>query len=71
MRNAALFLGLVFMVLAVMYWIVPAGTLPSFFPGFEAGSPRIHVKHGVVAAVVAVLLFVFARYAGRSRVTPP
>jgi hypothetical protein len=42
---------------------VPAGSLPSVFPGFEAGSPHVHVKHGLAAAVVAVVLFAVAWYA--------
>jgi hypothetical protein len=67
MRNAAIVLGLVFAVIALVYWLVPAGSLPGFFPGFEAGGTGIHVKHGIAAAVLAVILFVFAWYAGRSR----
>ncbi len=57
MRNAAIVLGLIFALVALVYWLVPA----------EAGGTRIHVKHGVAAAVVAVILFAFAWYAGRSR----
>jgi hypothetical protein len=67
MRNAAMVLGLVLAVIAVVYWVVPAGSLPGFFPGFEAGGTRVHVKHGIAAAVVAVVVFAFAWYAGRSR----
>ncbi len=67
MRNVAIALGLVFAVIAVVYWVLPAGSLRGFFPGFEAGASRVHVKHGIVAAVVAVVLFAFAWYAGRSR----
>jgi hypothetical protein len=59
--------ALLFAVIAVVYWVVPAGSLPGFFPGFEAGATRVHVKHGIAAAVVAVVLFAFAWYAGRSR----
>ncbi len=67
MRNAAMVLGLVLAVIAVVYWVVPAGSLRGFFPGFEAGGTRVHVKHGIAAAVVAVVVFAFAWYAGRSR----
>ena len=62
MRTLAIVLGLAFAVIAIVYWLVPAGSLPSVFPGFEAGATRVHVKHGLAAAVVAV-----AWYAGRSR----
>jgi hypothetical protein len=67
MRNVAIVLGLLFAVIAVVYWVVPAGSLPGFFPGFEAGGTRVHVKHGIASVVVAVVLFAFAWYAGRSR----
>jgi hypothetical protein len=67
MRNLAIVLGLLFAVLAIIYWMVPAGSLPGFIPGFEAGGTRIHVKHGIVAAVVALILFAYAWYGARSR----
>jgi hypothetical protein len=66
MKTAAIILALVFAVIAVVYFILPAGSLPSFFPGFEAGSPRIHVKHGIAALAVAVVLFGVGWFAGRS-----
>ena len=44
MRTLAIVLGLAFAVVAIVYWLVPAGSLPSVFPGFEAGSPRVHLK---------------------------
>ena len=66
MRILAIVLGLAFAAIAIVYWLVPAGSLPGGFPGFEAGSPRVHIKHGLAAAVAAVL-FAIAWYAGRSR----
>ena len=67
MRTFAIVLGLSVAAVAIAYWLVPAGSLPSVFPGFEAGSTRVHVKHGLAAAAVAVVLFAIAWYAGRSR----
>jgi hypothetical protein len=67
MRTVAIILGLAFAAIAVIYWVLPAGSLPGFFPGFQAGSTHIHVKHGIAAAVICVILFAFAWYAGRSR----
>lgn len=67
MRAAAIVIALICLVVACVYWLVPAGSLPAFLPGFEAGSPRIHYKHGGVALAVAVVLFVVAWFAGRSR----
>jgi hypothetical protein len=63
--RVAIIFGLVFATLAALYWLVPAGSLPAFVPGFEAGSSRIHVAHGAGAAVVAVFLFAVARFYGR------
>ena len=53
-------LGVLLAVVAVVYFITPAGSLPSFFPGFEAGSVHTHFKHGVGSLVLALALFAFA-----------
>jgi hypothetical protein len=39
--------GVFFLAIAAMYWFVPAGGLPSFFPGFKAGSAHIAGKHAI------------------------
>ena len=57
---AAVVVGVLLLVVAVVYWTKTADALPGFFPGHEAGSPHHHVKHGIVAAVVALGLFAFA-----------
>lgn len=67
MRAAAIIIGLVLLVIAGIYWLVPAGSLPGFLPGFEAGSPRVHVKHGVAALVAGIVFFVIAWWLGRTR----
>ncbi len=67
MRTAAIVLGLICAVVAIVYWLVPAGSLPGFFPGFEAGGTRVHVKHGVAAAIVAIVLFAIAWWSARTR----
>jgi hypothetical protein len=56
----AALVGIVLLVLAVVYWIEPAGSLPAFLPGYEAGSPHIHFKHGLGALILALALFAFA-----------
>lgn len=65
MRTIAIILGLVFVLIAVVYWVLPAESLPAFFPGYEPGLSRIRLKHGIAAAVVAVLLFGYAWYTAR------
>jgi hypothetical protein len=47
-------LGVLFLAIAAMYWFVPASGLPSFFPGFKAGSAHIAVKHARRNRSVAV-----------------
>lgn len=57
---AAVVVGVLLLVVAVVYWTKTADALPGFFPGHEAGSPHHHVKHGIAAVVVALGLFAFA-----------
>ena len=53
-------LGVAFIALAVFYWLTPAGSLPSYLPGFEAASTHVHFKHGLAALIVGLLLFIYA-----------
>lgn len=64
----AVLLGLIFVIVAIIYFAEPASSLPSFFPGHEAGSSHHHFKHGIAALVVAAACFVFAWFqSGPSR----
>jgi hypothetical protein len=65
MKTIAIVLGVVLAIVAVVYFVVPAGSLPAFFPGFAAGSARIHMKHGIASAAAAVVLFGIAWFVGR------
>ncbi len=56
----AVVLGIVFLALAALYWMTPAGNVPSFLPGYEAGSTTVHFKHGLAALILAGGLFVLA-----------
>ena len=56
----AVILGIALLALAVLYWVEPAHSLPSFIPGHETGSDHHHVKHGLAAAFLAAGAFVFA-----------
>ena len=56
----AIVLGVALIVVAVIYWVEPAGSLPSFFPGHEAGSEHHHVKHGIAAFLVGLACLAFA-----------
>ena len=56
----AVVLGTVLMAIAIVYWAEPARSLPSFFPGHEAGSNHHHVKHGIAAFFLGLACFAFA-----------
>jgi hypothetical protein len=51
----------------VVYFVTPAGSLPTFMPGYEAGSQHIHKTHAIAAVIGAVILFVLGLFAGRAR----
>ena len=53
--SIAAVLGVVFLVLACIYWFVPAGSLSAFMPGFVEGSTHVHVKYGLVALVLLTI----------------
>jgi len=55
----ATILGIVFVILAVVYWTVPAGSLPHYIPGFENGVTTVHFKHGLASLILAIGLFIF------------
>lgn len=60
----ALIVGIVLVVVAVIYFVTPEKSLPSFFPGHASASSaeasHHHAKHGIAALVVALACFVFA-----------
>jgi Na+/H+ antiporter NhaD/arsenite permease-like protein len=60
----AVILGILLIVVAVIYFVEPQHSLPSFFPGHSsAGDPEAghhHTKHGIAALIVALALFAFA-----------
>ena len=53
-------LGVVFVILALVYWFTPAGSLPTYLPGYIAGSTLIHFKHGLASLILALAVFAFA-----------
>ena len=58
-------LGLVLIVAAVIYFIMPADQLPAFMPGHEAGVTRVHMKHGLVSGGAGVILLAAGWFMGR------
>ena len=64
--SVAVVVGLVFIGLAVLYWLTPAGELPAFLPGFREGVTDIHVKHALGALIIGLAALALAWF--RSRV---
>jgi hypothetical protein len=60
LATIAVIVAIALIVIAVVYWVEPAKSLPSFFPGHEAGSNHHHVKHGIASFLVGVACLVFA-----------
>jgi hypothetical protein len=58
-------LGIVLLVIAFVYFLMPADQLPGFFPGHEEGVTRLHTKHGIVAGVAGLVLLGAGMWMGR------
>jgi Na+/H+ antiporter NhaD/arsenite permease-like protein len=60
----AVLLGVALIAIAIIYFVTPEHSLPSFFPGHgSASGPEAnhhHTKHGIAALVLALACFVFA-----------
>jgi hypothetical protein len=65
MKLVLTLLGVVLLVVAAVYFLIPADQLPSFFPGYEAGVARVHAKHGIVSGVAGLVLIVAGVWMGR------
>lgn len=65
MKLVLTLLGVVLLVVAAVYFLVPADSLPGFFPGHETGVTRMHTKHGIVAGVAGLVLLAAGMWAGR------
>jgi hypothetical protein len=65
MKIIAYLLAIICVIVAVMYYTVPAGSLPTFMPGYDAGSTHIHHLHAYAALVAAVVLFGIGWFSGR------
>ena len=67
----AVILGIVLIAIAAVYWAEPARSLPSFFPGHQAGSSHHHFKHGIAAFLLGIACFVFAWFKSGPRRSEP
>jgi hypothetical protein len=53
-------IGLICVVAAIIYFTVPAKSLPSFIPGRAVKSHLHHTRRGIAALVVGVLFLIGA-----------
>jgi hypothetical protein len=58
----AVLVGLLFIALAALYWLTPAGELPAFVPGFAPGSTKPHFNHGLGSLIIGLAALVFALF---------
>jgi hypothetical protein len=65
MKLVLTLLGVVLLVVAAVYFLVPADQLPSFFPGHETGLARIRTKHGIASGVAGLVLLAAGVWMGR------
>jgi hypothetical protein len=54
-KRPAYGLSIVCVIVAVMYYALPGGSLPTFFPGYVAGATHVHKMHAFAAAIGAIV----------------
>ena len=64
-------LGILLIVVAIVYWVEPAKSLPGFFPGHDSHSTTHHLKHGIAAFLVGLALLAFAWFYSAPKKTKP
>jgi uncharacterized membrane-anchored protein YitT (DUF2179 family) len=65
MKAIVAILGVILIVVAVVYFLVPADSLPTFFPGHETGLMRIRAKHGILSGALGIVLLALSWWMGR------
>jgi hypothetical protein len=65
MKTILVLLGIILIVVAAVYLFVPADSLPSFMPGFDASLARPRMKHGYAAGAAGIVLIALGWFFGR------
>jgi hypothetical protein len=65
MKLVLTLLGVVLLIVAAVYFLVPADQLPNFFPGHETGLARVRIKHGIASGVLGLVLLGGGVWIGR------
>ena len=55
MKLVLTLLGVILLIIAAVYFVVPADQLPGFFPGHEAGVTKAHMKHGIASGALGLI----------------
>jgi len=65
MKLVLTLLGVILLVVAAVYFLVPADQLPGFFPGHDASLTRMRTTHGIAAGVAGIVLIAAGVVVGR------
>src|SRR5258708_37737137 len=65
MKLVLTLIGVVLLVIAAVYFVLPADQLPGFFPGHETGVAPMHYKHGLASGIVGRVLLAARGLMGR------
>lgn len=65
MKTILYLLGVLLIVLAAVYLLMPADSLPAFLPGHEAGLMRPRMKHGFASGAAGIVLIALGWFMGR------
>ena len=66
-----LLLGVALIVISIIYFTKNAGSIPTWFPGYEAGSTHVHTKHGIAALLLGLGSLVLAWFQTGKKSTAP
>jgi hypothetical protein len=58
-------LGVILLVVAGVYAVVPADQLPGLLPGHEDGVTRVHMKHAMASGLGGIVLLAAGVWFGR------
>ena len=67
MKTTAYVLSIICVIVAILYFVLPGGSLPTFLPGYVAGSTHIHKMHGFAAATGAIVFLLIGLSTRRAR----
>jgi hypothetical protein len=65
MKLVCTLLGIILIVVAVIYFVMPADQLPNVMPGHQSGLMRVRFKHGVASGAVGIVLLAVGWFMGR------